>query len=52
MAISLFIEVKKNKNLIMIMIMINDFKNLNFKIIESLVNQINKLVYVSKNEVS
>ncbi len=34
------------------MIMINDFKNLNFKIIESLVNQINKLVYVSKNEVS
>jgi len=36
----------------MIMIMINDFKNLNFKIIESLVNQINKLVYVSKNEVS
>lgn len=32
--------------------MINDFKNLNFKIIESLVNQINKLVYVSKNEVS
>jgi len=50
LAISLFIEVKKNKNLIMIMI--NDFKNLNFKIIESLVNQINKLVYVSKNEVS
>lgn len=36
----------------MIMIMINDFKNLDFKIIESLVNQINKLVYVSKNEVS
>jgi hypothetical protein len=34
------------------MIMINDFKNLDFKIIESLVNQINKLVYVSKNEVS
>jgi hypothetical protein len=32
--------------------MINDFKNLDFKIIESLVNQINKLVYVSKNEVS
>jgi len=44
----LFIEVKKNKNLNMI----NDFKNLDFKIIESLVNQINKLVYVSKNEVS
>jgi len=48
LAISLFIEVKKNKNLNMI----NDFKNLDFKIIESLVNQINKLVYVSKNEVS
>ena len=32
--------------------MINNFKNLDFKIIESLVNQINKLVYVSKNEVS
>ena len=44
----MFIEVKKNKNLNMI----NDFKNLDFKIIESLVNQINKLVYVSKNEVS